>query len=269
LAATAILRAVKLCTWNVNSVRQRLPRLLAFLERESPDILCLQELKCVGEDFPFEELRAVGYAATVHGQRASNGVAILSRSEPAGVVRGFEGDPVPQDARVVSATVSDVRVVCVYVVNGKDVLDPAYQVKLTWLDAFRAWVESSFVASEPLIAMGDFNIGPDDRDVWDPVAWRGQNLVSEPERQRFRGLLDWGLVDLGRKSAGDVEGPFTFWDYRAGAFHKNMGLRIDLALATEPVATRLTSVTVDRNERKPTSGEGKPSDHAPLIVTLQ
>jgi exodeoxyribonuclease-3 len=169
---------------------------------------------------------------------------------------------------VVSATVGGTRVVCVYVVNGKAVGAPAYEVKLAWLDALRTWLAAVRDPSDPVLVCGDFNVAPDDRDVWDADLWRGQNLASEPERERLRALLSWGLTDLGRRSAGDVSGPFTYWDYTAGAFHKGWGLRIDLALGSAPVTDRLASVEVDRNERKPTAGEGKPSDHAPVIVTL-
>jgi exodeoxyribonuclease-3 len=154
------------------------------------------------------------------------------------------------------------------VVNGQAVGATAYETKLAWLDAFRAWVAASFDPADPLVICGDFNVAPDDRDVWDPVLWSGSVLASEPERAAVRSLEGWGLTDLGRAAAGDVPGPFTFWDYTAGAFHKGWGLRIDLALGTVPVADRLESVMVDRDERKPTYGEGKPSDHAPLIVTL-
>jgi exodeoxyribonuclease-3 len=154
-------------------------------------------------------------------------------------------------------------------VNGKAVGDPAYDTKLAWLDALSAWVASTYDPNGDLIIMGDFNIAPDDRDVWDAELWRGRILASDPERERLHRLLDWGLTDLGRQAAGDVQGPFAYWDYTAGAFHKGWGLRIDLALATAPVTGRLETVEVDRNERKPTAGEGKPSDHAPVIVTLR
>ena len=167
-----------------------------------------------------------------------------------------------------SVTVDGLRVVCVYVVNGKEVGAPEYELKLSWLDAFAAWLTSTEQPASQLIVAGDFNVTPDDRDVYDPQVWRGRNLASEPERARIRGLLDWGLTDLGR-AHNPPPGPFTFWDYRAGAFHRGWGLRIDLALATAPVAARCTAVTVDRDERRPTFGEGKPSDHAPLIVSLE
>jgi exodeoxyribonuclease III len=260
---------VKIVTWNVNSLRQRLPRLLAMLERHAPDVVCLQETKVEDDVFPMEQVVDAGYGAVPFGQRGRNGVAILAKAAIEDGVRGFDGDPSAEQSRVVSAHVGDLRVVCVYAVNGKAVGDPAYDTKLAWYEALRAWLERVAEPARPLVVCGDFNVTPDDRDVWDPDLWRGQNLASEPERERLRGLLDWGLVDLGRAAAGEGPAPFTFWDYTAGAFHKGWGLRLDLVLATRPVADRLQSVDVDRNERKPTAGEGKPSDHAPVVVTLR
>ncbi len=260
---------MRLVTWNVNSIRQRLPRLLALLERHAPDVVCLQETKVEDDAFPLMDLQAAGYEAVSLGQRAYNGVAIVSRKSLDDLRYGFDGDPIPEQSRVVSAVADGTRVVCVYVVNGKAVGDPAYETKLAWLDALGAWLSSSFDPAQPLIVAGDFNIAPDDRDVWDAELWRDKNLASEPERTRLQALLDWGLIDLGRAAAGDVPGPFSFWDYTAGAFHRGWGLRIDLALGTAPIAERLEAVTVDRDERKPTSGEGKPSDHAPVVVDLR
>ena len=175
----------------------------------------------------------------------------------------------PEQSRVISATTGDVRVVCVYVVNGKAVGDPAYEVKLAWLDALRTWLASTGDPSEPLLVCGDFNVTlrtiamSGIRSSGAGRTWRASRSASG-----LRALESWGLVDLGRAAAGDVQGPFSYWDYTAGAFHKGWGLRIDLALGSAPVASRLTSVEVDRNERKPTAGEGKPSDHAPVIVSL-
>jgi exodeoxyribonuclease-3 len=242
---------VKVITWNVNSVKQRLPRLLALLERQSPDVVCLQETKSTDEEFPFAELEAAGYAAEAFGQKAYNGVAILSREPLTDLARGFGGDPIPGESRIISALIGDVRVIGAYVVNGKEVGNPSYDVKLAWLEALHAWIADAFDPLQPLILTGDFNICADDRDVYDPVAWKGRNLCSEPERARLGALLDWGLTDLGRQAAGDVQGPWTFWDYRSGAFHRGWGLRIDLALGTAPVAQRLLDVEVDREERKP------------------
>jgi exodeoxyribonuclease-3 len=259
---------VKVITWNVNSIRQRLPRLLALLQRHQPDVVCLQETKVEDTEFPTMEIAAAGYEVATLGQRGYNGVAIVSRAGLEDVRTGFTGDPGPEQSRVVAAKAGDLHVVSVYVVNGKMVGDPAYETKLAWLDAFRVWLEATFDPGAPLVVAGDFNIAPDDRDVWDPALWAGQNLASDPERERLRGFFGWGLTDLGRSHAGDVTGPFSYWDYKAGAFHKGWGLRIDLALGTAPVLARLQDVMVERDERKPTFGEGKPSDHAPVIVTL-
>ncbi|MGZ8631553.1 MAG: exodeoxyribonuclease III [Actinomycetota bacterium] len=260
---------MRLVTWNVNSIRQRLPRLLSLLARHEPDVVCLQETKVTDADFPIEALLEQGYGALSHGQGGRNGVAIVSRQPLEEVGRGLPGSPVPDDARVLAARVGDVTVASIYAVNGKEVDDPAYEIKLDWYDALRAWAQATVDPAAPLVLAGDFNVTPDDRDVHDPDLWRGRNLASEPERERLRTLMSAGLVDLGRLAAGDVSGPFTFWDYRMGAFHRGWGLRIDLALGTAALADRLISVEVDREERKPTSGEGKPSDHAPLIVTLR
>lgn len=262
---------MKIVTWNVNSIRQRLPRLIAMLRRHEPDVVCLQETKIPDEGFPHDEVMAAGYAAVTYGQQAYNGVAILARAAdpPADPGRGFPDDPAPDEARVLSARVGDLQVIDAYVVNGKAVSHPAYQVKLDWLDALGRWVGENCDPMRPMILAGDFNVAPSDLDVHDPDLWRGKNLASEPERDRVRRMLEWGLVDLGRAAAGDAQaGPFTWWDYRAGAFHRGWGLRIDLVLGTRPVADRLVSVEVDRQERKPTAGEGKPSDHAPVVVTL-
>ena len=259
---------MKVVTWNVNSVKQRLPRLIALLARHEPDILCLQETKVDDGEFPFDQVRAAGYHAESFGQRGYNGVAILARSEISDVARGFEGDPAPEEARVLTGRVGGLDVMNVYVVNGKEVGNPSYEVKLRWLEALVAHIEITRDPADPMMVCGDFNVAPDDRDVWDPDGWRGKNLASEPERERVRALLAWGLVDLVRQTAGDIAGPWSYWDYRAGAFHKGWGLRIDLVLGTKVVADRVMEVVVDRNERKPTAGEGKPSDHAPVVVTL-
>jgi exodeoxyribonuclease III len=258
---------MKLITWNVNSIRQRGPRLLALLARHTPDVVCLQETKVTDADFPAADFLEAGYQSVAFGQRAYNGVAILAREPLTNVGLGFRNDPVPGEARVLAASVGDLRVIDVYVVNGKNVGDPAYDVKLAWLDALADHLAATEDPSRPLIVTGDFNVAPSDLDVHDPRLWEGKNLASPPERGRVRRLIDWGLTDLGRRATDEEPGPFTWWDYRMGAFHRGWGLRIDLILGSPPVAERVVSVEVDREERKPTSGEGKPSDHAPVILT--
>jgi exodeoxyribonuclease-3 len=258
---------VRIITWNVNSIRAREGRLEAVLRRWTPDVVCLQETKIADDRFPRAAVDALGYDLATFGRGPYNGVAILARTELTGIERGFATDPVATEPRVLSATAGGLRIVNLYAVNGKAVDDPAYVTKLAWFDALNAWLRSTLDPAEALLVLGDFNVAPEDRDAHDPELWRGQNLASEPERERVRDLLRWGLVDLLRHQ-GDGPGPFTWWDYRAGAFHRGWGLRLDLALATKPVAERCTSVRIDRDERKPSTGEGKPSDHAPLIVDL-
>ena len=254
---------MRIATWNVNSVRARLGRLLAWLERRQPDVVALQETKVIDDDFPFAELAAVGYHCAVFGQKTYNGVAILAREAPAEPVRGLPGDTADAERRLLAATVAGVRVVSVYVPNGKEIGHPAWEAKLAWLDRLRTWLADELAAGAPLAVCGDFNIAPDERDVWDTSLWLGQNLFSEPERERFRGLLALGLVDTLRQLRGEA-GIYTWWDYRSGAFHRGWGLRIDHVLASPALAARLRDVTVERDERK---GE-KPSDHAPVIAAF-
>lgn len=258
---------MKVITWNVNSIRMRLARTKALIERHRPDVLCLQELKVADEAFPAAEFLSLGYHSTVFGQAGRNGVAILSMEQLTDPTRGFPGDPVPDQARVLCGSAGGMRIVNVYVVNGVAVGTPQYALKLRWLDALSGWIRAEHDRADPLLLVGDFNVAPEDSDVHDPEKWRGLNLASEPERERIRALLDWGLVDLMRLHH-QGPGPFSFWDYRAGAFHRGWGLRLDLALATRTIAERCSEIWVEWNERKPTFGEGKPSDHAPLIVTL-
>ena len=254
---------MKIASWNVNSVRARLPRLLAWLGRERPDVVCLQETKVVDDDFPAADLENLGYHCTVHGQKTYNGVAVLSLEPAKNVVRGFpDGLPEPE-SRALAVTVAGIRVASLYVPNGKDAAHPAYQLKLTWLERLRQWLDGTFDAACDVALCGDFNIAPTDADVWNVEQWRGQNLFSEPEKERFRSLLEWGLVDaLGDLHSG--AGTFTWWDYRMGAFHRGWGLRIDHILLSRSLAARCTAVAVQRDERK---GD-KPSDHVPVVATF-
>ncbi len=259
---------MKLITWNVNSIRARMPRLVALLQRHEPDVVCLQETKADDDAFPREDLEAVGYRAAIHGQKTYNGVAIVSREPAAAVTAGFPGDPIPEQARVISADLGGLRVIDAYVVNGKAVGDPKYDTKLAWLDALAAWLREAHDPARPLVLAGDFNIAPDDRDVHDPALWEGRVLCSDPERARLQALLDWGLHDLHRAHT-DEAGVFTWWDYRGGAFPRGLGLRIDLLLGTAPLRERVVAVEVDREEREKSTGEGNPSDHAPVVLTLR
>jgi exodeoxyribonuclease III len=252
-------------TWNVNSIRQRIPRLLPWLDQRRPDVLCLQETKLPDDafrDLLDDELRARGYAVAVHGEAGWNGVAILSRvglDDLAVGIPGAPGFPDPE-SRAVAATCAGIRVHSVYVPNGRVPDSDHYRYKLDWLAALRAQV-----AAEPgaVIVCGDMNIAPTDADVFDPAAYLGQTHVTRPEREALANLQSLGLRDVVR-DRWPTERVFTYWDYRAGMFHKDLGMRIDLWLASGPVAERVRAAWVDRHARK---GSG-PSDHAPVIVDL-
>ena len=259
---------MRIVTWNVNSIRTRLPRCLALLARHRPDVLCLQETKVADGEFPSAPFEAAGYRATLHGQKTYNGVAILSRSEVENVQRGIPDGEGDEQARLLAATVGGVRVVNVYVPNGESVDSPKFPYKLRWLERLAAWLRQTADPSKPLLVCGDFNIAPEDRDVHDPERWRGQVLFHPEEHKRLRSLCDWGLLDLLRGKHPEP-GIFTWWDYRMGSFHRGWGLRIDLLLGSPPLAGRCSEVSVDREERKESTGEGKPSDHAPVIAEFR
>lgn len=255
---------MKLATWNVNSVKARHERLLAFLDRERPDVLCLQELKGVDDAFPYDAVRAHGYEAAVYGQKTYNGVAILSRLPLEDVVRGFDdGDEEDPQARLVAATVAGVRVVSAYFPNGAQVGSDKWAYKLAWMERLHAYL-GRHAPADPLVLAGDFNVAPDDAlDVAFPDVWRGSVLTHDAARAALARLRDRGLEDaLRRVVAGP--GPYSWWDYRSLGFARNDGLRIDHVYATAPLAVQVVEAGVDRDERK---GD-KPSDHAPVIVTF-
>ena len=256
---------MRVVTWNVNSVKQRTPRLLPWLDQRRPDVLCLQETKLTDDAFASllgAELADRGYEVAVHGQGAWNGVAILSRAGLEDVVTGIEGAPGFPDpeARAVSATCGGIRIVCVYVPNGREPDSDHYAYKLQWLASLRDMVAAG---PEATIVLGDMNIAPTDEDVFDPGAYVGQTHVTPPERAALAELQALGLHDVVR-DRWPGERVFTYWDYRAGMFHQDLGMRIDLVLASAPVAGRVRAAWVDRQARK---GKG-PSDHAPVIVDL-
>ncbi len=256
---------MRLATWNVNSVKQRVPRLLPWLDQRRPDVVCLQETKLADDAFTAllgDALTERGYAVALHGEPAWNGVAILSRVGLEDVVTGLPGAPgFPHpEARAVSATCGGVRVVSVYVPNGRAPDSEHYRYKLAWLAALREHVAA---AADATVVCGDVNIAPTDDDVFDPDAYVGQTHVTPPERTALAELQALGLRDVVRDRWPD-ERVFTYWDYRAGMFHQDLGMRIDLILAGEPLAERVEAAWVDRQARK---GSG-PSDHAPVIVDL-
>ncbi|MCA1823081.1 MAG: exodeoxyribonuclease III [Frankia sp.] len=252
-----------LATWNVNSLKMRLPRVLEFVERHKPDVLCLQETKVAADAFPHREFEDVGYRAVDYSVGRWAGVAIVARAEtpPVNEVRGLPGEVQTVEARWVEADIRDVRVASVYVTNGRTLDSPSYADKLAFLDAMAARLAS--LRGRSLFVAGDMNIAPEDRDVWDPSLFRGTTHTSKPERDRLCRILDTGLVDAYRAVEPDGA-QFTYWDYRAGMFHKNFGMRIDLALVSTDLAPRLKHCGIDRDFRKGT----KPSDHAPLVVEL-
>jgi exodeoxyribonuclease-3 len=255
---------MRIATWNINGIRARHERLLAWLRDKRPDVLCLQEIKCEEPQFPRGEIEALGYATAVFGQKAYNGVAILATSPLSDVERGFcDGlDDDPQ-ARLIAATVAGVRVMCGYFPNGKEVGSEAYGYKLAWISRLRDKLAALVSPTSSVALCGDFNVAPSDRDVYDPAAWAGKILCSEPERAAFRRLLDLGLVDAVRHLHPD-EVLYTWWDYRELGFPKNRGMRLDHVLLSAHLAGRLVGAEVDRNERK-----GKQaSDHAPVVVEL-
>jgi len=254
---------MKIATWNVNSVRSRLPRLLAWLEERSPDVVCLQETKVVDELFPREALEALGYHCEAFGQKAYNGVAILARLPIEKPVRGFPEDGEETEKRVLGACIGGVQVLDLYVVNGKEVGSDKYAYKLAWLERLHSFIPETFDLNRPLLVTGDFNITFDDRDVHDPEKWRGRILCSEPERRALQKLCGLGLHDALRKFT-EEKGHFTWWDFRTRAYSGDRGLRIDHFLLSKPALDACRSIEVDRKARE---GE-KPSDHAPVLVEL-
>jgi len=256
---------MRIATWNVNSVTAREPRLLGWLRDTAPDVVCLQELKVATAAFPTAAVADLGYEAAVHGEGRWNGVAVLSRVGLADVVVGLPGGPgfPHQEARALAATCGGVRVWSVYVPNGREPDNPHYAYKLAWLAALRAAVAAELASGGPLAVLGDFNVAPTDADVWDRAAFDGSTHVTEPERAALAALREAGLVDVVPRP-GKGPHPFTYWDYRAGAFHKDMGMRIDLVYASQSVATAVRDAWVDREARKGTG----PSDHAPVVVDL-
>jgi exodeoxyribonuclease-3 len=271
---------VRLATWNVNSVKARLPRLLEWLAEAEPDIVCLQETKSADAAFPAEEVEELGYEVAAHGEGRWNGVAVLSRVGLEDVSRGFPGAPSYEgeaeeltlldepltrrpEARAVGAVCGGIRVWSLYAPNGRTPQSAHYAYKLEWFAALRTALGAELSRQPQLVACGDFNVAPTDADVWDPAAFVGSTHVTPPERQALADLRALGLHDV---VPTPMKGPhpFTYWDYRAGMFHMDKGMRIDLVYATQAVVDRVTGAYVDREARK---GKG-PSDHAPIVVDL-
>jgi exodeoxyribonuclease-3 len=256
---------VRLVTWNVNSLNARQERVEEWLADSQPDVVCLQETKLADGAFPALAFAALGYEAAHHGEGRWNGVAILSRVGLDDVVPGFaDGAPPDPEARLLTATCGGVRVMSAYVPNGRALDNDHYRYKLEWLERLRAHLDAVADPTAPTALCGDFNIAPTDIDVWDPAAVHGATHVSPPEREALGRLLDWGLTDVFRDRFPDVERLYSWWDYRAGNFHKGIGMRIDLVLASASLAARTQGALIDRNARKGKS----PSDHAPVVIDL-
>ncbi|MCL4743938.1 MAG: exodeoxyribonuclease III [Burkholderiaceae bacterium] len=257
---------MKLATWNVNSLKVRLPQLLDWLAADPVDVVCLQETKLTDERFPRDALAEAGYDAAFSGQPTYNGVAILTRAATVGSPLDVQiGNPRFDDEqkRIIAATVGDLRVVCVYVPNGQSVDSDKYVYKLAWLDAMIAWLGPQVSASSSFALAGDFNIAPEARDVHDPEQWKGQVLFTDAERERFRQLERLGLVDAFRLFE-QPEKSYSWWDYRQLAFRRNRGLRIDHVMVSPALRSRVRACTIDREMRK----REQPSDHAPVIAEI-
>jgi exodeoxyribonuclease-3 len=267
---------MRIATWNVNSLKARLEKVTWWLERAKPDVLLMQETKLADADAPADVFRAAGYELAHHGEGRWNGVAIASRVGIAEATANFgqplAPDPTPEveddqplsEARMLAAVCGGVRVVSIYAPNGRAVDSPFYAAKLAWYERLARWLAEAADPKAPLVIGGDFNVAPDDADVWDPAACHGGTHVSPPERAAFARLCGWGLADAYRLRHPEP-GRYTWWDYRSGNFHKNFGMRIDHLLVTEPVRERVVAAEIDREARK---GKPVPSDHAPLLIDL-
>jgi len=252
---------MKLVTWNINSIRARTERLLLWIERERPEVLCLQETKVEDAGFPSDALTAAGYQIATFGQRSYNGVAIASTAPLADVTRGFGDGEANEEARMIAATTHGIRVINVYVPNGQDLESDKYPYKLGWFKRLRTYLDRTAKPTEPLVVCGDMNVTADDRDVWSPEQWKDRIHCSPAERDALAHLREFGLHDVFRTHTPEG-GVYSWWDYRGVSFFKNQGLRIDHILATAPLAARCTACTIDRAARKGHDA----SDHAPVIA---
>ncbi len=253
---------MKIASWNVNSLRVRLPHVLDWLDAHQPDVLGLQELKMPDEAFPRDAIAELGYHAVGYGQKTYNGVALLSREEPDNVTTGLPGYP-DEQRRVIAAEYNGVRVINLYVPNGQAVGSDKYAYKLAWLDALHTWLTEVLAENHDIVVMGDFNIAPADRDTHDPDAWRDKILCSENERARLQNIEALGFTDTFRLF-DQPDDSFSWWDYRAAAFRRKLGMRIDLILASTPMAERCSASDIDPEPRK----LERPSDHAPVFAVF-
>jgi len=251
---------MKIATWNVNSLKVRLPHVLDWLATSQADILCLQETKTIDENFPVDDIKAAGYNVVFSGQKTYNGVAIISKKEAGDIVTDVAGLEDPQ-RRILGATIDGTRILNLYVVNGQEVGSEKYAHKLHWLDRITAHISEQLQQYERFVVLGDFNIAPDDRDVHDPEAWHERILCSTPEREALQKILELGLADTFRLFEQE-ENSYSWWDYRAAGFRRNRGLRIDLVLASKALADTCRACTIDKEPRR----LERPSDHTPVIA---
>jgi exodeoxyribonuclease-3 len=254
---------LKVASWNVNSLNVRLPHVRAWCDTACPDILALQETKLTNDRFPVDVLREAGYHSVYSGQKTYNGVAILSREPPTDMVTDIDGLDDPQ-RRILGATVGDVRIINLYVVNGSEVGSEKYTYKLNWLEQVTGFIADQMQRFDKVIVLGDFNIAPQDRDVHDPESWHEKILCSTAEREALQRILDLGLSDTFRQFEQE-EKIWSWWDYRMAAFRRNMGLRIDLVLASEALAKVCSAAYIDKEPRR----QDRPSDHAPAVAEFQ
>ncbi len=252
---------MKLATWNVNSIRARKDRVVAWLDKHRPDVLCMQEIKVEDDGFPRDAFEALGYQLAISGQKSYNGVAIASRRPLDDVHVGLHDDD--DQRRLIAATIGGVRVICAYFPNGEAVTSPKYPYKLQWMARLRAWLDAQVQPSARVILCGDFNVMPEDRDCWNPAAWTGKALFSEPEKQALREIAAWGFHDAFRKHH-EEGGLYSYWDYLGVALFKNQGLRIDHVYVTQAMLSACSACDIDREARK---GQNA-SDHAPVIAVF-
>ena len=255
---------MKIATWNVNSITARIPHLTEWCRSTEPDVICLQETKCVDESFPYQEVFDLGYHSAFYGQKSYNGVAILSKYEPEDVVKGFPDDEVDSQKRLIAATVNGVRVVNTYIPNGSELGSDKFSFKLDWLQRLRRFFDEGYRHVEKVLLCGDFNVAPDALDVWNPAAWEGHIHFSKPERAAIHFVKQWGFIDVFRKMNGDIR-EYSWWDYRAGAFQRNHGLRIDHIWTSEPLAEACTGCWIDKEPRQ----QERPSDHTPVVAEFE
>jgi len=255
---------MKIATWNVNSIIARLPHVTRWLAAVQPDVLCIQETKCADEKFPLLEFKGLGYDCVIFGQQSYNGVAIISRAGCASVRRGFPEDDVNSQSRLLAADIAGIRIIDVYVPNGQIVGSEKYQFKLNWMKRLREFFDQQYDPKTPVLLCGDFNVAPEEHDVHDPRLWQNRILFSEPERAALQDIKTWGFTDTFRLHT-EAGGHYSWWDYRAGGFRRNLGLRIDHIWVSAPLAARSRNTWIDKEPR----GWERPSDHAPVVAIFE